>query len=998
MLSWIFKRKAATPAAVPAPREKTTVSAAQPAAAPKPPAPPKPDPAVWDARLKAALGNDEALLSLAREAPIVETKLAAVLALAGEDALKAAEREFRTHDRRVHRATKQRLAAAVAQREARERASVLIASAEALLTQTVIPANRLVGLDRDWQLLELALIDDERRSAFTKVSDQLTALTRQRGEHEAALLRWSADSAPVLARVSELTLAVAEGTAERSALAEAVAAAQATHDAAPVDERLAERVAAFMAALQLVASVDERLLWLAEAELAQKAARARPKVSATPITSDVQAPALEGSPLHDGVTADTAAEVVAEVVEGGPVDASVPAPALEAAPLVQETAALSPPLEAAPLQADDLPPGVKEASPQLDPAVQPAAGPADSAPEELAPAVPWAALPPVGDARVAAALNARFEQFKRAEQAARAPRKADKTASDKAAQDKRERREQQQAIAIRQNAEALEPLLQQAEAALAEGHLAETQKQLTAIDHLGGAEAAPPVLRGRIYALQAEFSRLKGWQQWGGGRVRDDLVQEAEALAALIPPSVEGEGPPAAPLKLAIKPHADAIDDLRKRWKELDRLGGASNQGLWQRFDAALKLAYQPVAAHLAQLEASRQANLQAREALIGVLDAVALPSAESNEAAATGWKELARALDAFQTEWRKLGPVEHTVPRKARDRLLERMRSSVGRVEQPLHEARRGAQRSREQLVARAKALGSEAETAAGRDTVSKVRELQAEWQQQARALPLARGAENALWAEFKAATDAVFTQREAVFNARDAVLKANQATCEALIGQLEALHADSPASEIKRVLGDVDAQWRHAGEVPRSEVAALETHFRNARDAAARHLADSAQRKWHVACDALTAKLTLCESVERDGVPADAAELDARWAAEPALLPAWERALGQRWQQARQAAPQSGRSDALNGLLLQLEMALDVASPAEFQPSRRDLKLQAMKAALEGRSSNALADQDAESLLALTLSHARPDDGQRARLHALLNALRAGRPLTRR
>ena len=77
----------------------------------------------WQPKLDAAMGDDTALLALAKEAPSVEIKLAAVMALTSEESLKSAEREFRTHDRRVHRAAKQRFEAMVSQREAREAAA-----------------------------------------------------------------------------------------------------------------------------------------------------------------------------------------------------------------------------------------------------------------------------------------------------------------------------------------------------------------------------------------------------------------------------------------------------------------------------------------------------------------------------------------------------------------------------------------------------------------------------------------------------------------------------------------------------------------------------------------------------------------------------------------------------------------------------------------------------------------------------------------------------------
>ncbi|MBC7955794.1 MAG: hypothetical protein H7Y33_07990, partial [Cytophagales bacterium] len=85
--------------------------------------------AEWQPQLQSAQGDDAALLLIAQTAPVLDIKLAAVEALTSEDALKHAERELRSHDSRVHRAAKRRYVAAVAQREARAGAQVVIAAA-----------------------------------------------------------------------------------------------------------------------------------------------------------------------------------------------------------------------------------------------------------------------------------------------------------------------------------------------------------------------------------------------------------------------------------------------------------------------------------------------------------------------------------------------------------------------------------------------------------------------------------------------------------------------------------------------------------------------------------------------------------------------------------------------------------------------------------------------------------------------------------------------------
>ena len=837
MLNWLFKKK---PAASPAP-----VRQMAPAALAAPSQEPLAAPAVdWSMRLTQALGDDTALLLLARQAPSVDTKLAAVEALTTEAALKDAEREFRTHDRRVHRIAKQRLAAAVATRTAREAADRLITSAEALLGEAVIPANRLVSLDRDWQALDAALIEPAQRDRFIALTSRLTAQMHERAEREAGIARWMASARDALDGLQRLSLAVAQGEETPPALVAASDASAALIAAVPPGQDDPSSVDALMAARQVAAQVADRAALLA--------------------------------------SLDEQGDDVAVLTDR------------------------------------------------------------------------WTSLPPVTASQLARALDQRWEAWVRSKTA---PEPVASPQPEKKAVRSRPEPPSAEAVA------RAEALLLQAEAALAEGQLAEAHRHLTALD-----DVATPSQRPRLQGLWAEHGRLKGWQQWGGGRARDELVSEAEVLAAA---SVQPDA------KVNARQQADTIDGLRKRWKELDRLGGATSQPLWLRFDAALKTAYEPVAAAQARADAERQANLEAREALLVALEAA--PEAET-----AGWREQVRALDTFQQAWRKLGPIEHTVPHKAREALVARWRAAVARIEAPLELARREAERGREALIERARALVAEGAAGNGRDLIARVRDLQAEWQAHAKTVPLARATENALWSRFKAETDAVFAQREAAFNARDDQLRAHQADREALIGRLQALQEDTPASELKKVLADVDRQWRHAGDVPRQEVARLEAAYRSARDAAQSLLTANAQRNWHATMDALVARRTLCEQRERDGMDAD---LEAAWQALPPLPALWDRALGARWSGVSATAEASVADD----WLLQVEMALDMPSPEAYQAARRERKLQAMKAALESRQVTSTEALDVDDGLARLLAHPAFTPVQRERFDAIVATLRA-------
>ena len=814
----------------------------------------------WQAKLAAAIGDDAALLAIARENAPLKVRQSAVAAVQSEEGLISAEREFRDHDRRIHRDAKSRLEFKIAERTTRTTAHELIANANSLLAQDQFPVNHFVEIDRAWQALDSTKLEETQIVSFQSISEQITHLLRSRGDLISLVKRWTTNTDRVLTELQVGSIAVAETGMDRERLAAIYDKADQLNVNAPVilDQDAQARDIAHKKnllgnALQLARALDARLAYL------------------------------------DKIIADNQAG-------------------------------------------------------------EPAA---------------WHALPPVADPTIAGLLTARFETIRRTQQQTRdvAVREAKDAASEK------NKAHRHAKIA------ALTEQITTAEAALAAGHVVEATASLTLIESsLKGAPVSQP-LNSRIEALRSEIIRLKGWQQWGGGRVREDLVAEAETLGKAITNE-----------KLHIKSHADAIEKLRERWKELDKLGGATSRELWTKFDGALKTAYLPVSAQQAKLKVARQENLAARNQLIVTLDSIKL--AADDEQSATGMREIVRALEHFQGEWRKLGPIEHTVPHKAQAALLTRMKSSVARLETPLNDSRRVEINKREQLITRAKALTADNQQ---RDTINKVRELQSEWQQHAKALPLQRNTENRLWAEFKSATDAIFQARDAANSARDANLQTNANSKNELVGKLLALNADSPPAEIKRTIAEVDAAWRRTGEAPRNIAAKLEQRFRSARDAAQQLSAGSAKRNWAKSCDTLAAKLALCVSVEGDQASHAGNEQES-WQALPALIDSWEKPLCTRFNSA--VAGKAILAATADEVILKLESALDIESPPAFQAARREMKLRAMKNAIEARQAVTVSNSDIEQWIAAVISTPVVDAITATRLQSILLKLR-DRPL---
>ena len=904
MINWFFKNRGPFGALVPAPSAKPAQAAPKSAPPPRA-APPKavapPAPVVdWGARLQAALGDDAALLLLAQDATVLDIKLAAVAALSAEAALKQAERALRSHDRKVHRLAKQRLEAAITQRQARAQAQALLQRTQGLLDEAQPAVNHLVDLDREWLALPAPALEPAQRDHFAALRGQLDRQMQARANAEQGLKQWSAAARGLLAEwLPLLRQAAAAGTAA---------------DAVQVGQRLQAAVAA------------------------QPPAGAAPELGA----------ALEAAQR-------TTASVQAW---------------LEA-------------LEAPPPQNDDSP-----------------AWPADL--QDL-------------DAELSACLKQRQSQWLLLHRGP--PPAAPATASPAP---KRARPPKPPPLSDEQRQTLLD-LLQQAEAARDDGRSSEMQRLLQSFESclMASGAALPDGLRARQQALWAEQGRLRDWKDWGGERARDDLIIAAEALQRLTLAAAPAAAPLPAPapadpealatavdaaapetakpaagaLKLNMQTHADSIRDLRQRWKALEKVGAAASPAQWQRFDAALQIAHGPLALQQAALQASRLENLAAREALLGVLEAHTVGDAD--------WRACIRELDRFNTEWRKLGPVEHTVPRAAQAGLQQRVQAALARIEAPLQAARAAAAAEREILIQHADSLVPATGSAPSPDAARQVRDLQARWQDEARRLPLARGPETALWSRFKAATDAVFAQREAAFAARDAELAANLAHAQSLLQRLADLGPGTPPEKIERTLSEVDHAWRQGGELPPGALNGLDARYRKARDTAAQHIGAAVRQRWHTHCDTLLAKLALCEAHEErealEGEPAaTAAEADpaARWLQLPALPAPWEQALAQRWAGAAAAAVPSAAQ--IDEWLLRLEAALGLPAAPERQAERQALKLRALKDTLECRGAVQDGPAQQASWLQSLLRQPALDAARRARLQGLLSALRDAPPGT--
>jgi hypothetical protein len=482
---------------------------------------------------------------------------------------------------------------------------------------------------------------------------------------------------------------------------------------------------------------------------------------------------------------------------------------------------------------------------------------------------------------------------------------------------------------------------------------------------------------------------LERWESFGQHHARVQLCERAEAAAkeTLDAPQLARE-----------------VQKLRDEWKALDQQHAGVPKALWERFDRGCEKAYAPAARHFAEVAAQRKAARKQREDFI----AAAGERATQLFTEPRDWRAIERALRETDQAWREgnLGSVEPGAWKK----LDARLRAALAPVRDALTQAREQAKAARRTLIDEATALVPKAMQ---RDVPSQVKAIQARWQEQAKAMSLAQRDERALWEEFRAACDAVFEARQSRRREEDSRKSEGRRALEELCAEVERLaHAgDKDEQEIRRTLRDLQEQWKHKSSGTEPGMAGLESRFRNARSAVDGMLTARARSREAAVWTTLAAKERLCEeqdalvrsSASTGDAAAQAAVGRQRWDALPALPTAWEKQLAARRDAALHALAQPDALAACQArieqgagprreILLELEMALGLPSPAELQPQRLALQVQQLRNRFQD-ATTAGTRTPAERLVAWCAAPGITEAGDRersARIFAAVERLR--------
>jgi hypothetical protein len=321
---------------------------------------------------------------------------------------------------------------------------------------------------------------------------------------------------------------------------------------------------------------------------------------------------------------------------------------------------------------------------------------------------------------------------------------------------------------------------------------------------------------GTVFVREADGERAVG--QYPDGTPEEALAYfqrkfiELAGQVTLLEQRAQ-RGAPAADIAKVVKSltesvaSANAVGDLASLHTRLEALGGALSE-LTEKQSEEAKAA---VAAAVVE----RTAIVEAAEKLAAA------------DPAKAQWKQVGATLDDLFLSWQKHQTEGPRLPKNESNELWKRFRAARSTIDghrkaffADLDSTHKDARSRKQELVAKAEALVPK-----GPDGIAPYRALLDDWKAAGRA---GKKFDDALWAQFKAAGDAIYAAKSEI-DARDNVeFEANLAQKLELLAEAEPLLNVTDRAQAREKLLGIQRRWDAIGKVPRDKVKTIEDRLR--------------------------------------------------------------------------------------------------------------------------------------------------------------------------
>lgn len=205
-----------------------------------------------------------------------------------------------------------------------------------------------------------------------------------------------------------------------------------------------------------------------------------------------------------------------------------------------------------------------------------------------------------------------------------------------------------------------------------------------------------------------------------------------------------------------------------------------------------------------------------------------------------TSWKATGEKFKELLDQWKKLPAADRGKEQELWKR-FSHARSAFDKARRAyfstLDAGRAEAVTAKKAMIKKADELSASTEWATATTAYKK---LMDDWKGVARA---AKSEEDKLWAEFKAAQDKFFANRNAANSVRDEEFSKNLLVKLELLKQAEALLPISNVDEAKSALRVIQEAWEKAGHVPRNDKDKIEKRLKAVEDA----IRKVQEEQWH-------------------------------------------------------------------------------------------------------------------------------------------------------
>lgn len=351
-----------------------------------------------------------------------------------------------------------------------------------------------------------------------------------------------------------------------------------------------------------------------------------------------------------------------------------------------------------------------------------------------------------------------------------------------------------------------------------EGSLAkirELQSEWKKIKHVPKEQIEPLWERYRIL-LDIFYDRLSIYNELKDLDRTKNLDHKIELLAQVSKLLVE---------ETSIKKMLISVKKYQEEWRNIGPVSKDASEDIWNRFKAEVDKVYELIKSKTAEIDAERQANLEAKKELL----AKAKELANFKTVRIKDWMEKSTFSNELMEQWKKIGHV----PMAVRDSIWNEFRearnvfySSKNQFFKTMHAERNANLKAKEVLCERAENIAANPIDWAKQ--TEELKRLQEDWKKIG---PAPDKVNDAVWKRFRLACDGFFAKKAERYASVKEEQTQNLEAKRALIARLENL----AASEVENAFPEmkqIQSEWNAIGFVPMGQKDAINKQYNDLLD----------------------------------------------------------------------------------------------------------------------------------------------------------------------